>query len=39
VKRTEVHFIYTYDDSLMEPTKHCMGKGRRGGKNENVMEG
>jgi hypothetical protein len=23
VKRMEVHFIYTYEDSIMRPTKHC----------------
>jgi hypothetical protein len=27
VKRIEVHFIYTYEDSIMKPTKHCLEKG------------
>jgi hypothetical protein len=32
VKRMEVHHIYTYEDSIMNPTKHCLkkGEGERG---------
>jgi hypothetical protein len=28
-KRMEVGCIYTYEDSIMDPTKHCLRKGRR----------
>jgi hypothetical protein len=24
MKRMEVHYIYTYEDSIMKPTKHCL---------------
>jgi hypothetical protein len=23
-ERMEVHYIYTYEDSIMKPTKHCL---------------
>jgi hypothetical protein len=26
VKRTEVNYIYTHEDSRMKPTKHCLKK-------------
>jgi hypothetical protein len=28
VKRIKVHYIYTYEDSIIKPTKHCLKKGR-----------
>jgi hypothetical protein len=32
VKRIEEHYVYTYKDGIMKPTKHCLEKwGRREG--------
>jgi hypothetical protein len=34
-----VCYIYTYEDSVMKPTTHCLKKGREGLRgNENLME-
>jgi hypothetical protein len=38
VKRFEVCFMYTHEDSIMKPTKYFRKRGRRGG-NGNIMEG
>jgi hypothetical protein len=27
VKRMEVHYVYTYEDSIMKPTNECLKKG------------
>jgi hypothetical protein len=27
----EVHYIYTYEDVIMKPTKHCLIKGEEEG--------
>jgi hypothetical protein len=34
----EVHYVYTYEDSIMKPTNECLKKGEWGG-NGNIMEG
>jgi hypothetical protein len=38
VKRMEVRFIYTYEDSIMKHTKHCLKEGEETG-DENISEG
>jgi hypothetical protein len=36
----EVCYIYTYEGSIMKPTKHCLKEGRKRERgNGNVMEG
>jgi hypothetical protein len=30
VKRIEVYYIYTHEDSMMKPSKHCLKEGGRG---------
>jgi hypothetical protein len=37
VKRMEVYCIYTYKDSILNPTKHCLKRGEKGGKNWDIM--
>jgi hypothetical protein len=32
-------YIYTYEDSVMEPTKHCLERGGRDERNGKIMEG
>jgi hypothetical protein len=35
--KMEVCYIYTYEDRIMKPTKHCL-KTRSGGGNGNIMQ-
>jgi hypothetical protein len=39
VKRMEVHYIYTYEDSIIKPTKYCLKKGENGEGNGHIMGG
>jgi hypothetical protein len=36
----EMHYVYTYEDSIMKPTKHFLKRGKKiGGRSKNIMEG